>query len=62
MEVAGNLDGDVVVGFFLAVKMALEFDVDILAAKNAGQMLDRAGLRQGLLFLARQRADLPRLR
>src|ERR1700758_3838606 len=42
MEVAGNLDGNAVAGFFLAVKMALEFDVDVLAAKNAGQMLDRA--------------------
>ena len=42
MEVAGNFDGDAVAGFFLAVKMALEFDVDVLAAKNAGQMLDRA--------------------
>ncbi len=51
MEIAGNLDGNAVAGFFLAVKMALEFDVDVVAAKNAGQMLDRAaGLGRAFFF------------
>jgi hypothetical protein len=42
MEVAGNFDSDAVAGFFFAMEMALEFDVDVFLAKDVGETLDRA--------------------
>ena len=35
VKVAGNLDGGLVAGFFLAVQVALEFDVDVVSARRS---------------------------
>ena len=42
MQVAGDFDGDAVAGFFFAVEVALQFDVDIVGAEDAGEAIDCA--------------------
>ena len=39
-ERAGNFDGGAIAGFLLAMKMALEFDVNVGAAKDFSQVLN----------------------
>ena len=38
---AGDGDGGAVAGFFFALEMALQFDVDISAAENSDELIDR---------------------
>src|SRR5580704_7436072 len=40
IERAGNRDSGTVASFFFTMKMALQFDVDVAAAKNSNQMFD----------------------
>jgi len=53
MQGAGDFDGSSVAGFLLAMKMTLQFHINIAVAKNAGQAFHRAprffhaALRQG---------------
>src|SRR6266576_4560344 len=49
MERAGEGDGEAVAGFFLAVEVALEFDVDILRAEDGDELID---LFSGFLYAA----------
>ena len=41
-ERAGNFDGSAVARFLLAMKMALQFHIDVALAENAGQAFHRA--------------------
>ena len=40
MERAGKIDCNAVAGFFFAMEMALEFDVDILVTENSDEFVD----------------------
>ncbi len=40
MERAGEVDGEAVAGFFFAMEVALEFDVDILGAEDGDELID----------------------
>jgi hypothetical protein len=40
VKVAGDLDGDAVAGFFLAVQVTLEFDVDVVGAEDSDEAVD----------------------
>ena len=40
MERAGEVDGEAVAGFFFAVEVALEFDVNILGAEDGDELID----------------------
>ena len=42
MQRAGDFDGGAVARFLLAMKMALQFHIDVAVAKDAGQAFDRA--------------------
>ena len=42
LQRAGNFDGGAVARFLLAMKMALQFHIDIVVAENAGQAFHRA--------------------
>ena len=35
MQGAGDVDGGAVAGFFFALEMALQFDVDVVAAEDS---------------------------
>src|SRR5581483_4214342 len=37
IERAGNFDGGLVAGFFCTIEVALQFDINVFAAKNAGE-------------------------
>jgi len=50
-EVAGDLKGDTVAGFFLTMQMALEFDVDVVVAEDAGEAIDDAASFSRAAFL-----------
>ncbi len=39
---AGDVDCGAVAGFFFALEMALQFDVDVIAAENADELIDLA--------------------
>ncbi len=39
---AGEIDGDAVTGFFLALEVALQFDVDIVMAEDADELIELA--------------------
>ena len=42
MKVAGDFDGDAVARLFFAMIVALEFDVNIVAAEDVGEAVDDA--------------------
>ena len=51
VEVAGDLDCNAVAGFFFAMKVALQFDVNVVAAEDASEVFDRAAGFSGASFL-----------
>jgi hypothetical protein len=66
MEGAGEVDGEAVAGFFFAMEVALEFDINILGAEDGDEFVDglmgfiRAPLLQGCgerAFVAAGEAD-----
>jgi hypothetical protein len=42
MQVAGDFEGDAVAGFFFAMIVALQFDVDVVVSEDAGEAIDHA--------------------
>src|SRR5215469_5986497 len=53
MKIASDLDRNTVAGFFLTMQVALEFDVDVVVAEDAGESVDDAMRFGGAAFLER---------